>query len=248
MVRVSDILVFAALSIILVSSTPNAFADILFEDDFSIDPELNGWTENFVVDVFDGINLLDPPHTGHGSEVIMEKNNGLPAPNTQETRFFSINRIISTVGFENIQISLTAHQTSDAFEPVDYLEISVDTNGDGIFESVLKDVEIWEGVEDQSTVDTDVVNGNTIPTSTGFIPLANTADNNPNLNIKIEAKFNSYREDYFLTDFEVIGDASTLDPDNDGDGLGDNEDNCPAIANADQADFDLDGLGRPSRF
>ena len=145
---VSDIIVFATLSIILVSSTPNAFADLLFEDDFSIDPELNGWTENFVVDFFDGINPLDPPHTGHGGEVIMEKRHVQPFPILQETRTFSINQIISTVGFENIQISLTAHQTSDNYEPADYLEISVDTNGDGIFESVLKDVEIWDGVED----------------------------------------------------------------------------------------------------
>ena len=58
-----------------------------------------------------------------------------------------------------------------------------------------------------STVDTGAPNGNAIPTSTGFIPLSNTADNNLNLNIKIEASFNSYREDYFLTEVEVIGDA-----------------------------------------
>jgi len=204
---VYDIIVFAALSIILVSSTPTAFADLLFEDDFSIDPELNGWTENFVVDVLDGINPLAPPHAGHGDEVIMEKNHFQPEPIGEEVRFFSINRIISTEGFENIQISLTAHQTSDAFEPADYLEISVDTNDDGIFESVLKDVEIWDGVEDQSTVDTGVPFGNLIPTSTGFIPLSNAADNNPSLNIKIEASFNSYREDYYLTEVEVIGDA-----------------------------------------
>ncbi len=188
-------------------SSQDAFAVPLFQDDFSQDPMSNGWTENFVVDFLDGINPLNPPHAGHGTEVIMEKNHFLPNPGTQQKRFFSINRIISTVGFENIQISLTAHQTSDNYEPKDFLEISIDTNGDGIFESVLKDVNIWEGMEDQSTVDTIAFNGNLIPTSTGFIPLPNTATNNPNLNIKIEASFNSYREDYFLTEFEVIGDA-----------------------------------------
>ncbi|MCH8020556.1 hypothetical protein IH785_11915 [candidate division KSB1 bacterium] len=191
----------------LLVSSQSVYADTIFVDTFDKDPQANGWTENFVVDVLDGINLLLPPHTGHGSEVIMEKNHFQPRPTGAESRSFSINQIISTVGFENIQISLTAHQSSDNYEPADFLEISVDTNGDGIFESVLKDVEIWEGVEDQSTMDTDVPNGNTIPTSTGFIPLSNTADNNPNLNIKIEASFNSYREDYFLTEVEVIGDA-----------------------------------------
>jgi len=207
---VYDIIVFAALSIILVSSTPNAFADTIFEDPFDKDPQDNGWTEDFVVGsggILDGINLLVPPDAGHGSEVIMEKNHVKPFPPDADTRSFSINQIISTEGFENIQISLTAHQTSDNFEPADYLEISVDTNDDGIFESVLKDVEIWDGEEDQSTVDTEVPNGNTTPTSTGFIPLSNAADNNPDLNIKIEASFNSYSEDYFLTNIEVIGDA-----------------------------------------
>ena len=185
-------------------SSQDAFAVLLFQDDFSKDPMDNGWTENFVADSLDGIRPLVPPHTGHGNEVIMEKDSSaIPAIK----RFFSINRIISTVCFENIQISLTAHQTSDNYEPADFLEISADTNGDGIFESVLKDVEIWDGVEDQSTVDTDVPNGNLSPTSTGFIPLPNTAANNPNLNIKIESSFNSQREDYFLTEVEVIGDA-----------------------------------------
>ncbi len=187
-------------------SSQDAFAVPLFQDDFSQDPMSNGWTENFVVDFLDGINRVVPPHTFHvmQDEVIFEKN----GPSTPATpRFFSINRIISTVGFENIQISLTAHQTSDNYEPADFLEISIDTNGDGIFESVLKDVNIWEGVEDQSTVDTIAFNGNAQPTSTGFIPLPNTAANNPNLNIKIEAFFNSQTEDYTLTEVEVIGDA-----------------------------------------
>jgi len=190
-------------------SSQDAFAVLLFQDDFSTDPMSNGWTENFVVDSADGIHPIPinvPPHVGHGNEVILEKNSP-NSPDVVTKRFFSINRIISTVGFENIQISLTAHQTSDNYEPVDFLEISVDTNGDGTFDSVLKDVNIWEGIEDQNPDDTIASNGNTSPTSTGFIPLPNTGANIPNLNIKIEASFNSQREDYFLTEVEVIGDA-----------------------------------------
>lgn len=186
----------------MVFGSQDAFAELLFQDDFSMDPELNGWTENFVVFSSDGIRPLFPQHVGHGPEVIFEKNS---SPDVTP-RFFSIDRIISTVGFENIQISLTAHQTDDNYEPEDFLEISVDTDGDGIFESVLKDVEIWNGVEDQSTIDTNIPHGNSLPTSTGFIPLSNNADNNPNLKIRIESSFNSQNEDYFLTDVQVIGD------------------------------------------
>lgn len=191
------------ISFSVVFESQDAFAELLFQDDFSMDPVLNGWTENFLAENSDGIHTLDPPHVGHGTEVILEKNGpDSPAP----IREFSIDRIISTAGFENIQISLTAHQTNDNYEPEDFLEISVDTDGDGIFESVLKDVEIWDGVDDRNTMDTNAPHGNTLPTSTGLIQLSNNAENNPNLKIRIEARFNSQDEDYFLTEFQVIGD------------------------------------------
>lgn len=195
-------------------SSQDAFAVLLFQDDFSIDPASNGWTEEIVGGAgSDNISPIVfpniPPHTNptdHGTEVFFEKDSSGAA-----TRFFNIKQIISTVCFENIKISLTAHQLAGSYEPVDFLEISVDTNGDGIFESVLKDVERWDGVEDQHVMDLGNA-ANTSPKSTGFIPLPNGATNNPNLNIKIEASFNSRSvnpalEGYFLTEVEVTGDA-----------------------------------------
>ena len=196
-------------------SSQDAFAVLLFQDDFSIDPASNGWTEEIVNGVpFDDISPIVvpniPPHTNpdHGPEVFFEIGD-----NTGAVRFFNIKQIISTECFENIKIRLSAHQLAGNYEPADFLEISVDTNGDGIFESVLKDVERWDGVEDQNPNDP----GNsatTSPLSTLFIPLPNTAANNPNLNIKIEASFNSRSipapiplEGYFLTEVEVTGDA-----------------------------------------
>ena len=179
-------------------SSQDAFAVSLFQDDFSLDPASNGWTEEIIGGA--GSDNISPI-VHHGNEVILDRDSS-----GSSTRFFSIKQIISTVCFENIKISLTAHQSSSAYEPVDFLEIRVDTNGDGIFEPVLKDVERWDGVEDQHIIDLGNA-ANTSPKSTGFIPLPNTAANNPNLNIKIQAKFNSNTEDYYLTEVEVIGDA-----------------------------------------
>lgn len=195
-------------------SSQDAFAVLLFHDDFSLDPALNGWTEEIVNGVpSDDISPIVvpniPPHTNpdHGSEVFFEIGS-----NSGAVRFFNIKQIISTECFENIKIRLSAHQLAGNYEPVDFLEISVDTNDDGIFESVLKDVDVWDGVDDPD--DDSPRTGNTSPTSTLFIPLTNAATNNPNLNIKIEASFNSRSiaapiplEGYFLTEVEVTGDA-----------------------------------------
>jgi len=196
-------------------SSQDAFAVLLFQDDFSLDPASNGWTEEIVNgEPSDDISPIVvpniPPHTNpdHGTEVFFEIGS-----NSGAVRFFNIKQIISTECFENIKIRLSAHQLAGNYEPADFLEISVDTNGDGIFESVLKDVERWDGAEDQNPNDPGNP-ANTSPTSTLFIPLTNAATNNPNLNIKLEASFNSRSipapiplEGYFLTEVEVTGDA-----------------------------------------
>jgi len=189
-------------------SSQDAFAVLLFEDDFSQDPASNSWIEEIVNgEPSDDISPLFPLHTNpdHGTEVFFEIGS-----NSGAVRFFNIKQIISTECFENIKIRLSAHQIPGNYEPVDFLEISVDTNGDGIFESVLKDVDVWDAVDDSD--DDSPETGTTLPLSTDFIPLPNAATNNPNLNIKIEASFNSRStnpalEGYFLTEVEVTGDA-----------------------------------------
>ena len=185
-------------------SSQDAFALTLFQDDFSLDLVMNGWTKEIVNGVpFDDISQLD--HFDHGEEVFFEIDSDKIG-----VRLFNIKQIISTECFENIKIRLSAHQLPGNYEPVDFLEISVDTNGDGIFESVLKDVDVWDAVDDSD--DDSPRTGTTLPLSTPFIPLPNAATNNPNLNIKIEASFNSRStgpalEGYFLTEVEVTGDA-----------------------------------------
>ncbi len=215
-----------------------AFAVLLFQDDFLIDPELNGWTEISSPALTGTISPFAPQHAGHGDEIIFKKNlnDGIPV-------FLSITREVSTLGFENIQLSLTAHQQSAAaLEPADFLEISVDTNNDGIFESVLKDVEVWDGIQDTSVVDSGAPS-NFVPTSTDFLPLSDDAENNPNLKIRIEARFEGFAEEYFLTEFEVIGDTTPSGSDNDGDGIDNTSDNCPDIPNPGQEDNDGNGIG-----
>ena len=46
-----------------------------------------------------------------------------------------------------------------------------------------------------------------------------------------------------FTDTDMDGLANCVDPDDDGDGILDGDDNCPLAHNMDQADLDLDGLG-----
>ena len=68
--------------------------------------------------------------------------------------------------------------------------------------------------------------------------------------VTAEAKINGYAE-YFLTTHAIetmtlLGDPATrikASVDGDGDGVGYGEDNCPQVANPDQADSDADGLG-----
>ena len=186
------------ISFLVIFNSQTTFAlPFPFHDEFSTDPESNGWTESII----GGTGSIEPIDH-HGKEVIFKKTSDA----TSGSALFSITGTFSTVGFENIQLSLIAHQSGSNYEPVDYLEISIDTNNDGDFDSVLKDVDVWEGIDDD---DEDGTSGNTTPTSTGFIHLSNAAANNPNLKIKIEARFNSNNslEDYYLTDFEIIGDV-----------------------------------------
>ena len=46
-----------------------------------------------------------------------------------------------------------------------------------------------------------------------------------------------------FTDTDNDGQTDCVDPDDDGDGVLDAADNCPLTQNADQADFDRDGIG-----
>ena len=48
---------------------------------------------------------------------------------------------------------------------------------------------------------------------------------------------------YCTNDFDQDGDPDWLDTDSDNDGVADSADNCPLVANGDQADADGDGLG-----
>ena len=191
---VLGILFLASFSVLF--SSQNAFAVSLFSDDFSSDPASNGWIENFV----GGSGNIES-HLDHGNELNLEK-----TINDGSQVFLTITREISTECFENIQINLEAHQRSSNYEPKDFLDISIDTNDDGMFESVLKDVEVWEGLNDPDTNAADTGDpGNSSPTSTGFVDLS-MADNNPGLKIRIGANFNSLDEEYHLNFVEVTGD------------------------------------------
>jgi len=119
--RIFGIIFLISFSVLF--SSQDAFAVLLFQDDFSIDPSLNGWTEEIKNGVpFDDISPV-VHDVNHGNEVFFEINSDKIG-----VRLFNIKQIISTECFENIKIRLSAHQLPGSYEPVDFLEISVDTN------------------------------------------------------------------------------------------------------------------------
>ena len=97
----------------------------------------------------------------------------------------------------------------------------------GTEDSGLEPIEKVDDLEDESdnTEEKELVKGCTNSTANNFNANATEEDNTC---------------DYDLDD-DGVGD--NLDADDDADGISDTNDNCPLIANADQADLDGDGVG-----
>lgn len=114
---------------------------------------------------------------------------------------------------------------NDAF-PLDPNE-SIDTDGDGTGNNADTDDD-GDGVSDtaETAAGSDPLNSASTP------EICDGADND--LNEGIDERFTN-------TDNDALADC--VDPDDDNDGVTDTADNCPLTANANQADFDLDGIG-----
>jgi hypothetical protein len=68
-----------------------------------------------------------------------------------------------------------------------------------------------------------------------------SADNNANFGFRFAATLDNANDKIWLDDVLLTGVPLVVDTDQDG--IPDDSDNCPAVANADQADMDSDGIG-----
>ncbi|MEM7699339.1 MAG: autotransporter outer membrane beta-barrel domain-containing protein [Verrucomicrobiota bacterium] len=189
----------AALAL-LVCSVSGQAQQVIFNDDFILDPSLNGWTESISTN---NSATGDISATGVGT-VEIEKTGG---SQRLEGR---ITRVVSTVGFESLTINLTAFQSPP---PVGYeggsfgsfntdsLSVYIDT-GAG-FVPLFQRTGAWGPVVAGFT---NGGNGTTsTPTASGEIALPGSAANISNLGIQIETYAWALDESYFLDLFTLSG-------------------------------------------
>ncbi|MCA9050309.1 MAG: PEP-CTERM sorting domain-containing protein [Planctomycetaceae bacterium] len=168
--------------------------DIIYSDNFTVDPAANGWTESV---------------TGAGSGVIVSNGTSaifdhtITVPGQVD---YSIVQTFSTVGFADILLDFTAHQSSTSYEDSDFLAIDADY-GFG-FVTLLQNFEVWMGQD--GTVNGLGTDGNTTPTSIATVTLDPAANNNGSLQIRIRGRNDNSAEDYFLDAFTLSGTAASV--------------------------------------
>ena len=173
-------------------SSQEVFADVLFEDNFDVDPASNGWTESIIAAQGVSADIISIPGAAKFDITSF----------TNDKTTFSISREIPTSGFENVKLELIARQSLGvAFEPLDFLAIDIDS-GSG-FETILKDVEVWNGENDLVG---EPGGGNQVFTSTGLLDIQASTNVPPSIIVKITAEFESHLEDYELDKITITGD------------------------------------------
>jgi hypothetical protein len=116
----------------------------------------------------------------------------------------SLTRTISTAGYKDISLNLTAFQSGATFEAADKLKIEIDT-GAG-FERLLTDGQRFQAIDNASGDDDAAsVSGATSPTSTGWLALQSSASNNKSVRIRITGTVSAADEKYFLDALQLIG-------------------------------------------
>lgn len=195
--KCGKLLTFSPFVAIVMSTT--CHSDIIFHDDFSLAPNANGWSQlTTATSSAVGSISLAPS----GGQVTLDKTSG-SGPIS-----FSISRSIPTLGFEQITLNLTAFQSNTGFESSDFLEIEYDS-GAG-FVTLLRDVEVWNGVNDLTGEASSGADGQTEAVSTGDILLPADAFDNSLFQIRINGVVNANAEDYFLDNLLVRGSSTAI--------------------------------------
>ncbi|QNN22688.1 hypothetical protein HED60_10565 [Planctomycetales bacterium ZRK34] len=195
------LVVFCVMSVF---SVARADTTVLFNDEFDVDPASNGWTEA-LGDANSRIELAG----GVGTQLVSGGAAVIYQANSSSTNVASsITRTISTAGYNNIQLNLTAFQHPGSYEGPEYLLIEYDT-GSG-FTALLQDFDQYHAENDLDGEPLASTTGNTTPTPTAWLDLPIAAWNNAGLQIRITTasgfndNFNSSSsEAYYLTSFSV---------------------------------------------
>jgi Tol biopolymer transport system component len=141
--------------------------------------------------------------TSHPGSAKLDGNGHLVmASNGSGAAKVAITRTISTKGFSNIAIQLTAEQANAAYAGSDYLKIEVDA-GDG-FERILTDAERFDAIDNATPDNTSGNDGNTSFKSTGYLAL-NHASDNGSIRLRITVSSASSAEKYLLDGINVSG-------------------------------------------
>ena len=198
-------LLTAVFALSIVPFAQKATSDIIFSDNFDTDPAANGWTESPGAGAIIELATGDP-QLADGTAAVIYRGDG-----SSSESLSSISRTISTEGYDNIGLELVAFQHGGSYEGSELLKIEYRLADDQPYQSLLRDVEVYNAVEDNIGEMTSGADGNTTPTSTGVLLLPEEAANNAELNIRILVNtgnnpgFNSAAEAYYLDRFELTG-------------------------------------------
>ena len=185
-----------------------AYAENIFDDTFTMDPALNGWTEDQM-----RIPVFPFPATATGDIVSNEEDAVLFKIEGIGRLELSITREIDTTGFENISFNLAAFQTQFSYEVPDLIRIQYDV-GEG-FVTLLEDHQVWNGEHDLDGDGAEHLLGNTVSTSTGDLVLPSIADDNPSLKIRLSAVMDAAETNtVFFDNFQVNGEPLVIEPKN----------------------------------
>jgi hypothetical protein len=168
---------------------PSASGTTIYTDSFS---SMTGW--QIAGSAPDGSVMSA---TSNGGQAILAKSKD------GQSGSVSITRTIDTSGYGNIALNLTAFQSAASFESPDKLKIEVDT-GAG-FERLLTDGQLFQGIDNAAGENVAAVNGNTTPTSTGWLALQTSAANNESVRIRITATVSGVDEKYLLDSIQLRG-------------------------------------------
>jgi hypothetical protein len=214
MITLRNLCILTTCASLLLAAT-SAQAAVIYADPFEADPGANGWTESVTGDLSAAAaNTTIKPNANSTAASFIKAGNGA----TTNT-YLTITKPISTIGYEDIEVTLVAYQNATAIhgrfdanaQPInglcDYLTIEYSIDGGATFAPLLTDYARWNGVNETPVANANwySATSNTTPTSTGALLLPAAANENSDFVLRIGVVVAHYNEGYFVDDLTVSG-------------------------------------------